>query len=116
MQLCGFPAMPVRFAMRNSSFDLRHCFVIRHSSFVIGLCLWLILVASPAARVRATDFEVQFREGLATYRLGDYADAVKAFRESAKEQPAAGTLQNLGNAEWKLGHTGAAILTWEQTV
>src|ERR1035438_4071058 len=74
MQLGGFPAMPVRFAMRNSSFDIRHCFVIRHSSFVIGLCLWLILVASPAARVRATDFEVQFREGLATYRLGDYAD------------------------------------------
>jgi hypothetical protein len=102
--------------LRDSSFDIWPSFVTRHPTFVIGLCLWLILITSPAASVRAADFEVQFREGLATYRLGDYAGAVKAFRESAKEQPAAGTLQNLGNAEWKLGRTGAAVLAWEQAV
>ena len=29
-------------------------------------------------------------------------------------QPASGALQNLGNAEWRCGSTGAAILAWEQ--
>ena len=66
------------------------------------------------ARVHGASFEDLFREGVGTYRLGDYAGAVRAFRQSAIQQPAAGTLQNLGNAEWKLAHTGPAVLAWEQ--
>jgi hypothetical protein len=31
-------------------------------------------------------------------------------------QPASGTLQDLGLAEWRRGHAGAAILSWEQSI
>jgi tetratricopeptide (TPR) repeat protein len=66
--------------------------------------------------VHGAAFEELFREGVAAYHLGDYAGAVKAFRQSTTQQPASGTLQNLGNAEWKHGRAGAAILAWEQAL
>ena len=57
-----------------------------------------------------------FTRGSQAYQAGDYRRAVRAFREAAQRQPAAGTFQNLGNAEWQLGHTGQAILAWEQSL
>jgi tetratricopeptide (TPR) repeat protein len=75
------------------------------------LAVWLF-----ATVVRGAAFEELFREGAAAYRAGDYARAVAAFRQSTTQQPASGTLQNLGNAEWKLGRAGAAILAWEQAL
>jgi tetratricopeptide (TPR) repeat protein len=57
-----------------------------------------------------------FREASEAYRLADYSAAARAFRESASRQPSSGALQNLGNAEWKGGHAGAAILAWEQAL
>ena len=78
--------------------------------------LALLLVGLFASVVRGAAFEESFREGAAAYRAGDYARAVKAFRQSATQQPASGTLQNLGNAEWKLGRAGAAILAWERAL
>ena len=56
-----------------------------------------------------------FARGSEAYQVGDYRRAVRAFRDAAHRQPAAGTFQNLGNAEWQLGHTGQAILAWEQS-
>jgi tetratricopeptide (TPR) repeat protein len=83
-----------------------------------GVFFFLVLLATTlsAQMVRGESFDALFRQGAATYRLGDYADAAQAFRQSAKQRPASGTLQNLGNAEWKLGSTGPAILAWEQAV
>jgi tetratricopeptide (TPR) repeat protein len=57
-----------------------------------------------------------FQEGTAAYRAGDYAAAAKAFRQSASQQPASGTLQNLGLAEWRLGRFGEAILAWDRAL
>src|SRR6476659_5540778 len=57
-----------------------------------------------------------FRDGTTAYRTSDYAGAIKAFRQSANLQPASGTLQDLGLAEWHRGHAGAAILSWEQSL
>ena len=68
---------------------------------------WPLLAASPADL---------FREGATAYRTSDYAGAIKAFRQSANLQPASGTLQDLGLAEWHRGHAGAAILSWEQSL
>jgi tetratricopeptide (TPR) repeat protein len=56
-----------------------------------------------------------FQDGVKAYRAGDYAQAALEFRESATRQPASGTLQDLGNAEWQCGQTGQAILAWEQS-
>ena len=57
-----------------------------------------------------------FREGTRAYEAGDYTRAAKAFSQAAGLELAAGTLQNLGNAEWQRGRTGPAILAWEQTL
>ena len=42
--------------------------------------------------------------------------AADAFRQSVTLQPASGTLQALGNAEWQQHRTGDAILAWEQAL
>jgi tetratricopeptide (TPR) repeat protein len=57
-----------------------------------------------------------FSAGSAAYRAGHYTTAASAFEREAKKQPASGTLQNLGLAEWRRGQRAAAILAWEQAV
>lgn len=79
-------------------------------------CFALLVVWWFATGVRGAAFEESFRAGAAAYRAGDYARAVAAFRQSTTQQPASGTLQNLGNAEWQLGRSGAAILAWERAL
>ena len=58
----------------------------------------------------------QFNAGVEAYQAGNFAEAAQAFREAAARGTAAGTLQNLGNAEWQLGRAGDAILAWEQVL
>jgi tetratricopeptide (TPR) repeat protein len=55
-----------------------------------------------------------FARGIELSRTGQFPEAAAAFEESAKTQPAAGTLLDLGLAEWQRGHAGAAIVAWEQ--
>jgi tetratricopeptide (TPR) repeat protein len=55
-----------------------------------------------------------FAQGVELNRAGRLPEAAAAFEKSAHAQPAAGTLVNLGVAEWRRGHAGAAILAWEQ--
>ena len=55
-----------------------------------------------------------FARGLELSRAGQFPEAAAAFEQSAAARPAAGTLVNLGLAEWQRGHAGAAILAWEQ--
>jgi hypothetical protein len=57
-----------------------------------------------------------FEAGLKAYSTAEYGRAASAFRASASQRPASGTLQNLGNAEWQLGRTGEAILAWERAL
>ncbi len=63
-----------------------------------------------------TPAEGCFQQGIAAYKASEYRLAAKAFAESARLQPASGTLQNWGTAEWKANHPGAAILAWEQAL
>jgi hypothetical protein len=67
-------------------------------------------------RVLAASAESLFEAGVAAYRAGDYQVAAAAFRESSTLQPASGTLQDLGNAEWLRHRTGAAVLAWDRAL
>lgn len=60
--------------------------------------------------------ETLFQEGNQAYVNGDYQAAAQTFRTilSNANAPASGVLHNLGNAEWKCGRTGPAILAWER--
>lgn len=54
--------------------------------------------------------------GASAYQSGDYAGAANILAESARTQPATGTLLNLGLAEWQRGRRGPALLAWEQSL
>jgi tetratricopeptide (TPR) repeat protein len=58
----------------------------------------------------------RFRAGMAAYEAGQYEPAAEAFRDSLAGKTAAGTLVNLGLADWQCGRTGGAIMAWEQAV
>jgi tetratricopeptide (TPR) repeat protein len=57
---------------------------------------------------------VLFQNGNAAYVAGRHLEAAQSFAQSAVLRPAAGTLLNLGLAEWQLGNPGEAILSWER--
>jgi len=80
------------------------------------ICLALGLFLNCGSRTLASTPGALFRTGSEAYHAGDYATASSAFRQAATLEPAAGTLQNLGNAEWERGQAGAAILAWEQSL
>jgi tetratricopeptide (TPR) repeat protein len=60
--------------------------------------------------------ETLFQDGTQAYRAGDFERAARMFHASAQKEPASGTLQNLGNAQWQRGDVGGAILAWEQAL
>jgi len=72
---------------------------------------WLAWLLMANFAVAATN---DFSLGLELCKSGQYPEAAAAFARAARQQPAVGTLLNLGLAEWQRGHAGAAILAWEQ--
>ena len=78
--------------------------------------LFAVLSVAFAVSCLAASPDALFREGSAAYRTADYATAAQMFRQAAALHPAAGTLQNLGNAEWECGRNGYAVLAWERAL
>lgn len=78
-----------------------------------GHAVWVIALVCFAQTTRAAADDY-FAQGLAACRAGQIPEAAIAFEKSAGQQPAAGTLDNLGVVEWQRGHAGAAILAWER--
>ncbi len=75
----------------------------------------ILLVVFAAVLCRATGVSAAdaFHRGLDEYAAGHFQSAAGLFRE-ASSPPAAGTLYNLGDAEWRCDRPGPAILAWEQ--
>jgi len=76
-----------------------------------GIVLAALICAVNSSRAATNDF---FAEGVELSRAGQFPNAAVAFEKASRGQPAAGTLLNLGIAEWRRGHAGAAILAWER--
>lgn len=55
-----------------------------------------------------------FQDGAQAYGKGDYDAAAHFFQTILSNGPASGVLHNQGNAEWKCGRTGPAVLAWER--
>jgi len=90
--------------------DLRFQFEPRYLGCYAVLVAALVCVVT-TCQAATNDF---FAQGVELSRGGRFPEAAAAFEKSARAQPAAGTLVNLGIAEWQRGHAGAAILAWEQ--
>ncbi len=81
----------------------------------LGLALTVLgIVVNPFGALAAQVSD--FRQGFEAYAAGGYEQAATVFRDLAARAPSAGTYHNLGNAEWKLGRTGPAILAWERAL
>jgi uncharacterized protein YgiM (DUF1202 family) len=78
--------------------------LVRFSTLIAAL---MVFCCIRAEGVDNRGFEV----GRQAYADGDYATAKTA---NASTDVSAGSLHNLGNAEFKLGHVGPAILAWER--
>ena len=77
-------------------------------SFACVLFFW----AATSGAVGATPTAAE-----AAYAKGDYATAVEQWSEAARtEGVSAGLLSALGNAEWRLGRKGRAMVCWERAL
>jgi len=105
------PAHAPGFSRPGSSFGRRSVAL----GFVpLAVCLLGLLLS--LVTLSAASPDTLFQDGVNAYREAEYARAAEAFRESVALQPAAGALQNLGNAEWQCRRAGTAILAWEQSL
>jgi len=74
-------------------------------------CLLLCCLATLAAAEAAPS------AGETAYAKGDYATAVEKWSEEARTDGASdGLLSALGNAEWRLGRKGRAMVCWERAL
>ncbi|MBI5388453.1 MAG: SH3 domain-containing protein [Verrucomicrobia bacterium] len=80
----------------------------RLSTVVFG---WVAVAALALSSRASAD---TFREAFDAYAANAPEQSAALFRELATNQPSAGVLHNLGNAEWKSGQAGEAILAWER--
>src|SRR5689334_12609838 len=87
--------------------------LIQRRILVLGLSIIACFLADGA---NADPAEALFRYATNAYYAGEYSQAAGGFSQAASLQPAGGTLQNLGNAEWQSGRVGMAILAWEQAL
>jgi hypothetical protein len=65
-------------------------------------------VNSPAARF--------FEQGVAAASAGEMHQAEAMFREAVALELSSGGLHNLGNAAWRVGERGPAVLAWERSL
>src|SRR5438034_268991 len=122
---------PLR-VFRHSGFGFLLSFVIRHSSFVIqrllqvrfmasmhaqkrkGALLCLILLLLCAGNVaRADDVSTAFDQANQLYEEGKFAEAATAYAKMLRPGQASPALYfNLGNALFKAGQVGRAVLNY----
>lgn len=75
--------------------------------FACGLAAGHLSAATPSGAL--------FEQASQAYIAGGYEQSALLFGEAAAATPAAGTLHNLGNAEWQCGRSGPAIFAWERS-
>jgi tetratricopeptide (TPR) repeat protein len=77
----------------------------------LRLFLALGTLIALVGNLSAQDF---FQTGLTEYESGHFEKAADLFGKAAAHSPGPGSLYNLGNADWRAGRPGPAVLAWEQ--
>jgi hypothetical protein len=77
------------------------------------MAILLLLLATLQPLASASHLE-DFRAASELYAAGDYSKAAQMFGDLARTAPSTGAFHNLGNAEWKSGRKGEAVLAWER--
>ena len=83
----------------------------------VGASVLLVLgslLACPMVLAGTPTADDLFHQGTEAYVAGGFEQSAMLFRDAAAAARSAGTLHNLGNAEWQRGHPGPAIVAWER--
>ena len=84
-------------------------------SVAAALAFSLVLFASQGRAASSPD--ARFKKASEAYAAGEFANAVYELREIVNEGNfSPGALHNLGDAEWKVGRHGHAVLAWERAL
>lgn len=83
---------------------------------VLASCSLVLTLIAQVDLGSAASMNPRFQKARDAYASADYETAAREFHLCASEQPASGTLQNLGLAEWQRGKVGNAVLAWEQAL
>ena len=87
----------------------------RYVRFAAAFAVFFVLLASRSSASSTPD--ERFRKASSAYSAGEFAEAVYELRELVNEgRFASGALHNLGDAEWKVGRHGHAVLAWERAL
>jgi tetratricopeptide (TPR) repeat protein len=89
-------------------------FMIYDLRFWLPGCWMTFILLGCVAKSEGAATNDFFTQGIAAYRAGQFSEAAAAFARANDKHPAVGTLDNLGLTEWRRGHAGAAILSWER--
>ena len=103
-----------RMPTQNGSRPLLPSYKQIQRTWLLLLALMILLPCTKATA--ASTAEALLQDGAKAYRGGDYIHSIISFQAAAQRQPATGTLQNLGLAEWQQGRLGEAVLSWEQAL
>ncbi len=100
----------------RADFARRRIIALRFSRFGFRIAVLAAVLARLASLAPAAvpAPETAFQEASAAYARGAYSDSAVRWSDLAREHPSAGAFHNLGNAEWKRGRVGYAILAWER--
>ncbi|HZQ46692.1 MAG TPA: hypothetical protein VFC07_06765 [Verrucomicrobiae bacterium] len=90
------------------------CFITLSRAAALLQLLLVIGLGGPRCAAASIPAQELFQQGSASYVTNGFEPAAALFLEAASVSPAAGTLHNLGNAEWQTGRPGPAILAWER--
>lgn len=85
---------------------------VRKSHIGCFVAMLILFFATTATAGTAEDFAV----GNRSYADGDYAGARRSYERVLADGPRVNVLYNLGNACFRLGETGRAILSYERAV
>ena len=96
-----------------------HCDGAQASRVVFRLAsaiAFFLMTFAPQGRA-ASSPDARFKKASEAYAAGEFADAVYELREVVNDgHYSPGALHNLGDAEWKVGRHGHAVLAWERAL
>ena len=104
--------------MKTKSVSMLRCISPRWAlaSVVLALARWC-LADSTALPPPSKDRDACFHKASSAYAAGEFAESVYELREFVSNGHfASGALHNLGDAEWKVGRHGYAVLAWERAL
>ena len=97
--------------VRRSNPGLKLLWVLRTLAMTI---LWGVIVSSSTKNLSAGEVPKSFQEVNQLYANGKFSEAISAYQNLLKSKTSAEIYYNLGNAYFKDGQIGKAILNYEQ--